>query len=169
MHQQDHQMLLSMIADARIRKHVEDQQAEIERLKTAVDASQTIIRGLNSDKAYLRGEIERLRAETEELREHILHLEEPSEVAARDEEIERLRVALLVKEQDIEDYNRLELDNARLRADNAQWQDRCLRYQAGLESIEDCDACSSYFRARRALSLSVDTNPDSVYPRKDHP
>jgi hypothetical protein len=55
-----------------------------------------------------------------------------------------------------------EAEIKRLLADNAQWQDRCLRYQTALESIEDCDACSSYFRARLTLSNNLDTKPDSA-------
>jgi preprotein translocase subunit SecA len=62
----------------------------------------------------------------------------------------------------------LKAEIERLRADNAEWQDRCLRYQTALREIiayrVDLDdaATRAYAIARRALSNNVDTKPDSV-------
>jgi preprotein translocase subunit SecA len=62
----------------------------------------------------------------------------------------------------------LKAEIERLRADNAEWQDRCLRYQTALREIiayrVDLDdaATRAYAIARRALSNNVDTKPDSA-------
>jgi predicted nucleic acid-binding Zn-ribbon protein len=69
MHQQDHQTILSMIADARVRKHVEDQQAEIEQLRSDLELRNQTALDRKEIIRDLEAEIERLRAALMEITE----------------------------------------------------------------------------------------------------
>jgi hypothetical protein len=73
-------------------------------------------------------------------------------------EIERLRA---IADTDTPELLEQQAEIRRLRADNAEWQDRCLRYQTALQEM--VVACHDVgVIARRALSNNLDTKPDSA-------
>jgi chromosome segregation ATPase len=93
---------------------------------------------------------------------------------ARNDEIERLQTALQLAQrwagQAADALQPSAEENMRLRADNAEWQDRCLRYQTALQdamvalcSLEaTTETIAARNRIRHALSNNVRTKPDSA-------